>query len=76
MPGTVLIFSGIALNAVACALLLQPVAWHAKNISLVDEIMSEAIKVGFEIKKSELKKIFFFSFYFIFNYFFPNYHYM
>ncbi|KAK0072570.1 hypothetical protein PV325_011159, partial [Microctonus aethiopoides] len=44
VPGTVLIFSGIALNAVACALLLQPVAWHAKNISLVDEIMSEAIK--------------------------------
>ncbi|XP_058814198.1 uncharacterized protein LOC131678139 [Topomyia yanbarensis] len=28
--GTVLIFAGIAMNAVVCSLLLQPVHWHAK----------------------------------------------
>lgn len=33
VPGTLLILSGISLNAVACALLLQPVMWHAKKVS-------------------------------------------
>lgn len=31
VQGTVLIFSGIALNAVCCSLLLQPVRWHTKK---------------------------------------------
>ncbi|CAG5077915.1 Similar to SLC16A1: Monocarboxylate transporter 1 (Bos taurus), partial [Cotesia congregata] len=31
VPGTLLILSGICMNAVACALLLQPVMWHAKK---------------------------------------------
>lgn len=45
VTGTVLLFGGFALNAVACALLLQPVLWHAKKISLVDELQAEGIKV-------------------------------
>jgi hypothetical protein len=31
VQGTVLIFSGFAMNAIACALLLQPVRWHVKK---------------------------------------------
>lgn len=31
MEGTVLIFGGFTFNAVVCALLLQPVSWHAKK---------------------------------------------
>lgn len=31
VQGTVLIFGGIAMNAIWCALLLQPVQWHTKN---------------------------------------------
>lgn len=31
VQGTVLIFSGIAMNAVCCSLLLQPVRWHTKS---------------------------------------------
>jgi hypothetical protein len=31
VQGTVLIFSGIAMNAICCALLLQPVRWHTKK---------------------------------------------
>ncbi|XP_055639974.1 uncharacterized protein LOC129777621 [Toxorhynchites rutilus septentrionalis] len=31
VSGTVLIFAGFAMNAVACSLLLQPVEWHAKS---------------------------------------------
>lgn len=31
VQGTVLIFGGIALNAVACSLVFQPVKWHVKN---------------------------------------------
>lgn len=31
VQGTVLIFAGIAMNAVCCALLLQPVRWHIKK---------------------------------------------
>lgn len=42
VQGTVLIFSGIAMNAVCCALLLQPVRWHtgrkSKEESLVDQL--------------------------------------
>lgn len=37
VQGTVLIFSGIALNAVCCSLLLQPVRWHVKNKKLKDD---------------------------------------
>ncbi|KAH0557789.1 hypothetical protein KQX54_011725, partial [Cotesia glomerata] len=33
VPGTLLILSGICMNAVACALLLQPVMWHAKKVT-------------------------------------------
>lgn len=29
--GTVLIFSGLAMNAICCSLLLQPVRWHTKK---------------------------------------------
>ncbi|KAG8038491.1 hypothetical protein G9C98_006187 [Cotesia typhae] len=32
VPGTLLILSGICMNAVVCALLLQPVMWHAKKV--------------------------------------------
>lgn len=35
--GTVLIISGFALHAVACALLLQPVEWHSKKPEKQDE---------------------------------------
>lgn len=31
VQGTVLIFSGIAMNAICCSLLLQPVRWHTKK---------------------------------------------
>lgn len=31
VQGTVMIFGGIALNAVACSLVFQPVRWHVKN---------------------------------------------
>lgn len=31
VQGCLLIFTGIALNAVVCALILQPVQWHVKN---------------------------------------------
>ncbi|XP_053682173.1 uncharacterized protein LOC128732803 [Sabethes cyaneus] len=34
--GTVLIFAGIAMNAIVCSLLLQPVHWHAQTLPLVD----------------------------------------
>lgn len=31
VEGTILIYGGVAFNAVACALLLQPVSQHAKQ---------------------------------------------
>ncbi|XP_068970748.1 uncharacterized protein [Bombus flavifrons] len=31
MEGTILIFGGLAFNAVVCALLLQPASWHVKK---------------------------------------------
>lgn len=31
VQGTVLIFSGIAMHAICCSLLLQPVRWHTKK---------------------------------------------
>lgn len=31
VTGTVLIFAGIAMNAICCAALLQPVLWHVKD---------------------------------------------
>ena len=31
MEGTVLIYGGLAFNSVVCALLFQPVYWHAKK---------------------------------------------
>ncbi|XP_058443024.1 uncharacterized protein LOC131425283 [Malaya genurostris] len=35
--GTVLIFAGIAMNAIVCSLLLQPVHWHTKQAQPVDD---------------------------------------
>lgn len=49
IAGIVLLFGGFALNAVACALLLQPVSWHAKKDSeyegIKDTAQTESIKV-------------------------------
>ncbi|XP_055526240.1 uncharacterized protein LOC129718974 [Wyeomyia smithii] len=36
VDGTVLIFAGIAMNAIVCSLLLQPVHWHAKALPPAD----------------------------------------
>lgn len=40
VQGTLLLFSGIALNAVVCAMIFQPVQWHTKKqtAKVVDEI--------------------------------------
>lgn len=45
VSGTLLILGAFCANAVAFSLLLQPVAWHAKKISAMDELRAEAIKV-------------------------------
>lgn len=40
VQGTVLIFSGIAMHAICCSLLLQPVRWHTKknNENSIDQL--------------------------------------
>ncbi|CAO1385665.1 unnamed protein product [Diamesa serratosioi] len=45
VQGTVLICSALALNAIACSLLLQPVAWHTKKIpnALKDDVEVQLI---------------------------------
>lgn len=59
VQGTVLIFCGFALNAIACSLVLQPVQWHVKKPAKSDEV-EEALKpqvVEYECKYCQsLKK--------------------
>lgn len=45
VQGTVLIFSALALNAIACSLLLQPVEWHTqkKTKTLKDDVEEQLI---------------------------------
>lgn len=42
--GAILIISGISLHALACALLLQPVEWHAKKPNPKDEDQEKLLK--------------------------------
>ncbi|XP_024940750.1 uncharacterized protein LOC107267613 [Cephus cinctus] len=42
--GTVLICGGIAFNAVACALLLQPVSWHVKKNKIKNDSNKELLR--------------------------------
>lgn len=41
VQGTVLLFSGFALNAIACSLIFQPVRWHTKSLSDNEELLKE-----------------------------------
>lgn len=45
VQGTVLLFSALALNAIACSLLLQPVEWHTKKKpkALKDDVEEQLI---------------------------------
>lgn len=42
VQGTVLLFSGFALNAIACSLIFQPVRWHTKSLSDTEELLKES----------------------------------
>lgn len=35
--GTILLYTGLALNALACALVFQPVQWHVKKLHSIEE---------------------------------------
>ena len=41
VQGTVLIFSGIAMNAICCGTLLQPVTWHTKPIKNEENLIEK-----------------------------------
>lgn len=41
VQGTVLLFSAFSLNAIACALVFQPVRWHTKSVSDSEELLKE-----------------------------------
>ncbi|XP_011313887.1 uncharacterized protein [Fopius arisanus] len=49
VSGTLLILGGFSAHSIACSLLLHPVAWHAKKISVMDELRAEAIKEKHDI---------------------------
>ncbi|KAJ8725144.1 hypothetical protein PYW07_016102 [Mythimna separata] len=52
--GAILIISGISLHAIACALLLQPVEWHAKKPNDKNEDQEKLLKA--ETKDPETKE--------------------
>ncbi|CAF4854932.1 unnamed protein product [Pieris macdunnoughi] len=77
--GTVLLLSGFSLHAIACALLLQPVQWHAKSptsnqdeefisnqptTQLIDEKKGES---GYFSQVSKLKSLSVFSSQYLYN---------
>ncbi|XP_047517559.1 uncharacterized protein LOC125057737 isoform X2 [Pieris napi] len=77
--GTVLLLSGLSLHAIACALLLQPVEWHAKSptsnqdeefisnqptTQLIDEKKGES---GYFSQVSKLKSLSVFSSQYLYN---------
>lgn len=45
VQGTVLIFSGIAMNAVCCSLLLQPVRWHTKKLNVEETLIDKLSEI-------------------------------
>jgi hypothetical protein len=45
VQGTVLIFSGIAMNAICCALLLQPVRWHTKKTGTDENLIEKSTEI-------------------------------
>lgn len=47
VEGTVMIYSALALNAVVCALIYQPVKWHVKKIHTNKEKMLKRIKCDY-----------------------------
>ncbi|XP_048481125.1 uncharacterized protein LOC125489375 [Plutella xylostella] len=50
--GTLLILSGFALHSIACALLLQPVEWHAKNEEIKNQDEEKLLQPTTEKKES------------------------
>lgn len=53
--GAILIISGISLHALACALLLQPVEWHAKKPNEKED-QEKLLKADTKVDKVEEKK--------------------
>ncbi|XP_075972254.1 uncharacterized protein LOC142974040 isoform X2 [Anticarsia gemmatalis] len=54
--GAILIVSGISLHAIACALLLQPVEWHAKKPNVKNEDQEKLLKSDNKNPEMETKK--------------------